>query len=68
MLHYVQELARLQVDIKKLRKQKHNLESALRDEQFAAAEEKECLMSQIDNLSEEVARYIFRMYGYSFVV
>ncbi|XP_075226505.1 GRIP and coiled-coil domain containing 88 kDa [Lycorma delicatula] len=56
MLHYVQELARLQVDIKKLRKQNHLLETALRDSQLSAAEEKEYLNLKINKLTEEVAR------------
>lgn len=59
MLHYAQESARYQVDVAKLRKQIHRLETTLRDTQRAAAEEKQSLLLKITDLSELVDRLDF---------
>ncbi|XP_039289205.1 GRIP and coiled-coil domain-containing protein 1 isoform X2 [Nilaparvata lugens] len=56
MLHYVQELARLQIDVARLRRQKHALETSQRDLQLKAAEEKEAFLAQTAILMASVAR------------
>ncbi|RZF46461.1 hypothetical protein LSTR_LSTR012536 [Laodelphax striatellus] len=56
MLHYVQELSRMQIDVAKLRKQKHSLETSLRDLELKSAEEKESFKAQAAVLMSAVAR------------
>ncbi|KAG8282771.1 GRIP and coiled-coil [Homalodisca vitripennis] len=56
MLHYVHESARYQVDVAKLRKQNHRLETTLRDTQRAAAEERVALNQRVTELLEQVDR------------
>uniref|UniRef100_A0A1B6CLB2 GRIP domain-containing protein n=1 Tax=Clastoptera arizonana TaxID=38151 RepID=A0A1B6CLB2_9HEMI len=56
MLHYAQETARYQVDVAKLRKKIHRLETTLRDTQRAAAEERLPLVQKLSDLMETVDR------------
>lgn len=56
LLHYAHESARYQVDVAKLRKQKHRLETMLRDIQRAAAEERVSLSQKVTDLQQQVDR------------
>ncbi|XP_054272963.1 GRIP and coiled-coil domain-containing protein 1 [Macrosteles quadrilineatus] len=56
MLHYAHESARYQVDVAKLRKQSHRLETQLRDTQRAAAEERVTLTQRVTELQNQVDR------------
>ncbi|XP_045159966.2 GRIP and coiled-coil domain-containing protein 1-like [Mercenaria mercenaria] len=56
LLYFAQEQARKDVDINALRKQKRELELALRDLQVSSATKQEQLYEQIDRLKEEIRK------------
>ncbi|KAG7306329.1 hypothetical protein JYU34_008941 [Plutella xylostella] len=56
MLHYAQELARKDLDISQLRKDKHLLEGQLRDSQRESTIEKERFKEVVRTLKEEIER------------
>ncbi|KAG6445470.1 hypothetical protein O3G_MSEX003933 [Manduca sexta] len=56
MLHYAQELARKDLDISQLRKEKHTLEGQYRDCQREATIEKERFKEVVRTLKEEIDR------------
>ena len=56
LLHFAQEQARKDVEINALRKQKHSLETALREIQHAALLKEQQQCDQVDLLKEEVRR------------
>lgn len=58
MLHFAHESARYQVDVAKLRKQNHRLETMLRDTQRAAAEERVAQNQRVADLLSNVDRLV----------
>lgn len=56
VLYFAQEQARKDVDITSLRKQKRELEVALRDLQFSSVTKQEQLFEEIDRLKEEIRK------------
>ncbi|KAK3093734.1 hypothetical protein FSP39_019388 [Pinctada imbricata] len=56
LLYFSQEQARKEVEINVLRKQKHELESALRDLQLTSFSKEEALQEQVENMREEVRK------------
>lgn len=58
MLHYAHELARKDLDISQLRREKHHLEGQYRECQRDATIEKERFKEVIQTLKEEIDRYI----------
>lgn len=67
LLHYAHESARYQVDVAKLRKQKHRLETMLRDTQRAAAEERVSLSQKVTDLQQQVDRLCMPLLFYFFI-
>jgi hypothetical protein len=57
-LFYRQELSRKEVEINALRKQKHELESALRELQMSSLSKEESFTEQIETLREEIRRNV----------
>ena len=57
LLHFAQEKARRDVEIAGLRKQKHTLESTLRELQLSNSSKEENYTDQIDLLKEEVRKH-----------
>ncbi|KAL5009091.1 hypothetical protein ScPMuIL_014672 [Solemya velum] len=57
-LYFVEEQARKDVEINTLRKQKRDLESALRELQLSASMKEEALYDKVDNLKEEVRKSV----------
>lgn len=58
MLHFAHEAARYQVDVAKMRRQNHRLETQLRDTQRVAAEERVSLNQRIEELTQQVDRSV----------
>lgn len=56
MLFFTQEIARKDVEINTLRKQKHHLETTLRELQVTASTKEEELHDQIDGMREEIRK------------
>ena len=56
LLYFSQQQARKEVEINSLRKQKHDLESALRDLQFSSCAKEEALQEQLEHYKEEVRK------------
>jgi polyhydroxyalkanoate synthesis regulator phasin len=56
MLFFTQELARKDVEINTLRKQKHQLETMLRELQVTASTKEEELHDKIDGMREEIRK------------
>lgn len=56
ILHYVQEIARKDVEISNLRRGRHLLESTLRELQCVAATKEEKYVEEIELLSKKVSR------------
>lgn len=54
-IHFAEERGRLKVDILTLRKQKRQLETALRDVQLSASQKEEKLRDEISALAEQIA-------------
>ncbi|XP_064621345.1 GRIP and coiled-coil domain-containing protein 1-like [Lineus longissimus] len=57
LLHFAHEQARKNVEVNTLRKQKRDLESALRDLQQMTATKEESYQEQIDSLREEIRKH-----------
>lgn len=56
LLHFAQEQARKDVEISTLRRQKHSLESSLREQQRQLVSMQECHKEEVSRLQEEVHR------------
>lgn len=56
MLFFTQELARKDVEVNSLRKQKHQLETTLRELQITASTKEQDLAEKIDDLKEEIRK------------
>lgn len=57
LLHFAEEQARKEVEIQGLRRQKHSLESALRDLQHSTSLKEQHLIDQVEFLKEEVRKH-----------
>lgn len=61
LLHHLEELARKDQEISLLRREKRQLETTMREVQMAALNRQQAQQDKIENLEEEVERYVHKI-------